>query len=85
MLLNKFLFLIIQLTHILTCFIELISLTVTVPSEMVFSSIVQANGIPTSSVLAYLLPIASAISSILYEIPLATKLDPKINLKIITK
>lgn len=55
---------------------ELISLKVTEPSFRVCSSIVQAKGIPTSSVLAYLLPMPSAISSILYEMPLATKDDP---------
>lgn len=50
-------------------FIEIISLSVTVLSSNVSKSIVIANGIPISSVLEYLLPIALEPQSLLHIIP----------------
>lgn len=53
---------------ILTWFIVFSYLSVTVFSSIVFKSIVTANGMHNSSVLAYFFPIAVELSSILHVI-----------------
>lgn len=63
---------IISFPGILTYFIVATSLKVTELSFKVMSSTVTANGIPNSSVLAYLLPILSPDSSIFDDIPALT-------------
>jgi hypothetical protein len=59
-----------KFTLTLICFVVSISLKVTDKSLDVSGSTVIAKGIPNSSVLAYLLPMLTPVSSTLLEIPL---------------